>query len=61
MIQSQAIHFTNNITVDKNIIFDGGYDCQISQKIGNTTIRGNTDPALTITTDSATFDGIVTE
>ena len=58
-IQSQAITFTGNITVDKNITFDGGYDCQISLKIGYTTIQGTTDPAVTITTGSAIFDGIV--
>jgi len=60
-IQSQAIHFIDNVTVDKNITLDGGYDCQIAQKLGNTTIKGVIDPAITVTTGSVTFEGISIE
>ncbi|MDA8078295.1 MAG: PKD domain-containing protein [Nitrospiraceae bacterium] len=60
-IQSQAIHFTGNLIIDKNIILDGGYDCTISQKIGNTTIKGTTNPAISIEAGSAIMDGIAIE
>jgi PKD repeat protein len=60
-IQSQAIHFTENLIVNKNIIFDGGYDCDILEKIGNTTVKGITDPTISIETGSATMDEIAIE
>ncbi|MDA8238874.1 MAG: PKD domain-containing protein, partial [Nitrospiraceae bacterium] len=60
-IQSQAIHFTESVSVDKDIIFDGGYDCDIAEKVGNTTIKGATAPSLSIDTGSATMDGISVE
>ena len=60
-IQSQAIHFIGNLIIDKNIILDGGYDCTISQKIGNTTIKRTTNPAISIKAGSAIMDGIAIE
>ncbi|MBI5101712.1 MAG: PKD domain-containing protein, partial [Nitrospirae bacterium] len=63
-IQSQAIHYTENLVVNKSIIFDGGYDCDILEKIGNTTIKSiTTEPPILIHTEtgSATMGGIAIE
>ncbi|MDA8103766.1 MAG: PKD domain-containing protein [Nitrospiraceae bacterium] len=60
-IQSQALHFPENVTVDKDITLDGGYDCDMQEKVGNSTIQGPTDPSLSIDTGSATIDGISVE
>lgn len=53
LIQSQAIHFTENLTINRNInvTFDGGYDAGFTTNIGNKTyIKGQ----LTTTTSGGT-------
>lgn len=62
-IQSQAIHFMENVSVTKDIIFDGGYDCDLAEKVGNTAIKGTApDPSVSITeTGAATMDSISIE
>ncbi len=60
-IQSQAIHFPENVIVDKNITLDGGYDCDLLEKVGDSAIKGPLSPSLSIDTGSATIDGISVE
>lgn len=50
IIRSQAVHFTNNLIIAKNLTIEGGYNCDFIPIIsGYTTIHGS------LTVDSGTF------
>ena len=62
IVQSQAIHFNETLTLKKNLTLDGGYDCDFSpQKIGNSSIHGTSSPSLLIDTGSVISDSMVIE
>ena len=42
-IQSRAVTFTENLTINKSITLDGGYDCNFTSHTGTTVLSGGID------------------
>jgi PKD repeat protein len=59
IIQSQAVSFTENLNIDRNlsIILDGGYDCGYIYKTGKTSLRGN----VTISNGTVVLENFILE
>ncbi|HDH11382.1 MAG TPA: hypothetical protein ENG83_04150 [Nitrospirae bacterium] len=56
-IQAQALTFTENLNFNRNIsvTLEGGYDCNYSAIIGNTTLNGN----MTISNGTITTENLI--